>query len=68
MARPGLRLRRVRATAPAQARAVAPVAPGVLEPGAWPIRTPKLPAVSPTGLWPSALDGPVNRQVTEPIT
>ncbi|MET8147722.1 O-antigen ligase family protein [Actinoplanes sp. NPDC049668] len=46
MARPGLRVRRVRATAPARARAVAPVEPGVLEPGAWLIRTPMLP------VWP----------------
>ncbi|MEU7904493.1 O-antigen ligase family protein [Actinoplanes sp. NPDC049118] len=46
MARPGIRARRVRATAPARARAVALVEPGVLEPGAWMIRTAKLP------VWP----------------
>jgi len=40
--------RLARATAPARARAVAPVEPGVLEPGAWAVRQAKLP------VWPIA--------------
>ncbi|WP_244945436.1 O-antigen ligase family protein [Couchioplanes caeruleus] len=47
MARTSVRpRRRVRATAPARARAVAAVEPGVLDPRAWLVRTAKLP------LWP----------------
>ncbi|WP_245908516.1 O-antigen ligase family protein [Pseudosporangium ferrugineum] len=47
MARTSVRARRVaRATAPARARAVAAVEPGVLDPKAWRVRTAKLP------VWP----------------
>jgi hypothetical protein len=46
LVKPSVRVRRVRATAPARARAVALVEPGVLEPGAWAVRTADLP------VWP----------------
>ncbi|MEV4636836.1 O-antigen ligase family protein [Actinoplanes sp. NPDC049548] len=50
MARTSVRPRRVaRATAPARARAVAAVEPGVLDPRAWRVRTAKLP------VWPLAV-------------
>jgi hypothetical protein len=48
LARTSVRAGRARGTAPARARAVALVEPGVLEPGAWAVRTAKLP------VWPIA--------------